>query len=136
MFRTKKQIRELLAIVKKYDFNVPEGFWNLTIEQVQTAYNGIGADWQGKLPREIQTGLLSRFEAVSLVHDCTATYFNDHTKAGFKQWNKVYFYDNCTKQRVACNKFWSLGRWHSYREACILYGILKKFGWKAWKEAK
>jgi len=135
MFRTKKQIKELLKLVKKYNFNVPTGFWELSIEQIQKAYNGIGADWQGKLPRAIQTQLLSYFEAVSLVHDCVATYFNGHTKEGFKQWNKFYFYDNCTKQRKADFSFWSRERFNKWIEARAIYRVLSRFGFKAWKDA-
>lgn len=130
-FRTIRQIERLRRIARKLDFEAPDRFWIDPPEQLQAAYNGIGADWQSNLSRELITLAYGAFEAVALVHDYEGTYCNDGTKAGCRAWN-ARFYRNGKK--IAANAFFLL-RPRRYRQNLLLYIALRQFGLAAWQSA-
>ena len=115
-----KHIRALRAYAFDHDFSVPLSAMAATDVQLQTVYNGIGAEWMPKFLRKFITWLLTNLEASSMYHDwefAIGKTFSDFIKAN------VRFVYNAAKSR--------------HLIAGITFGVIcTLFGWSAFKAGK
>ena len=68
-FYTISQIDALRRQVEAYGLEVPDGFWRLSIRQLQVFCNGAGPERWSELKRKALTAALSRYETAFMVHD-------------------------------------------------------------------
>lgn len=134
-FRTKIEIIDLLELISSADLNVPDGFYDIPIEEIQRIYNGIGAAWQSKASRQFITWRRGFFEPVAVVHDIVGELYNNGTDDGFEQWNTKYWYNNGVKliNYTYGSGFSFMKSLNSVRNYG-LYTVLKLCGKKAWKD--
>jgi hypothetical protein len=115
-------------------YKTSDTFYLRTIEDLMTMCNGLGPEWFPEKYRNKVTRLIPKLEAPSMPHDegfCTT----DKTKKEFKKLNKEFRYNGMIE----------VGKipWSDYKEKIALYftvrffyWLLKRYGWKAFLEAK
>lgn len=115
-----KHIIALRAYAYDHGFSVPLSAVVATDVQLQTVYNGIGAEWMPKFLRKFVTWLLTNLEATAMYHDwefAVGETFLDFLKANLR------FTYNAAKSR--------------HLIAGIVFGtVCTLFGWSAFKAGK
>jgi hypothetical protein len=104
----------------------------LTEEQIDEAYNGIGADWMPECLRDRISKIWHIFEPAAVVHDCQCRYEQDRSIDNFHFRNRQYL-NNCIKLVRDEYPWWHYKRYVFLRSADLMYDILEDYGWLAWK---
>ena len=134
-FRTIEELLWLREMARELQLEAPADFWSCNAAQLQHAYNGIGAEWQSRAVRSLQTALYSELEPVALIHDYAGCFENDRTRSGFRRWNRRYWWKNGLR---LCRRRYRWCDWRRYRglfRVLLLYRLLCRFGFRAWREA-
>ncbi len=131
-FRSAEALLRLREEALGLGLNGPGNFWNCSLAELQMAYNGIGAAWQSRLSRKLQTALFSEFEVVALIHDYAGEFHNDHSRAGFDEWNRRYWIENVGKLCRARYAWFRPRRYTTLFRGFLLYRALQRFGLRAW----
>ena len=103
----------------------------LTEEEIDDAYNGIGADWMPEAMRDKLSKVWSTFEPAAVIHDCQFAHMQDRSRDMFHLCNRQ-FRDNCIALAREKYPWWNIKRYVLAHNADLMYDILEDYGIGAW----
>lgn len=80
-FYTIQKVNALKRQVEALGLEVPDGYWRISLTQLQRICNGCGPERWSELMRKISTAALSRYEAAFFVHDVCYELMKDRNEA-------------------------------------------------------
>lgn len=124
-------VANLWAQAITYDLEIPDSMRLASLEQVASAYNGIGPDWLPSHLRSWLTGRFGYFEAAALVHDWEYQYAQDRSHKAFTACNE--------RLRRNCKALLAKGcPWYKRpmyrRRPDLLADACQICGWGAWND--
>ena len=130
------EIDELLKIAVEAKLEGLDFLASFTYEQLSAGYNGIGPEFLKPDVREKVSDFLHIFKPAAVVHDLRNE-LSDGTRESFTAANEE-FYRNCCKLADYYYAADDPRRRRARVAALALYAFVsaKRFGWRAWLEAK
>jgi hypothetical protein len=80
-FYTVQKINALRRQVEALGLEVPEGYWRISLTQLQRICNGCGPERWSDIKRKALTIALARYEAAFFVHDICYEFMKDRDEA-------------------------------------------------------
>jgi hypothetical protein len=132
-FYTAQKIDALRRTVEFYGLEVPDGFWRLTLPELQRICNGCGPESWSIGKRKALTAALSRYEAAFFVHDICYELMADREEA-----DKMMLRNMRTIFRRDFGMFWWLKKtgWAERSVIGVTYALVALGGDDAHAEAQ
>ena len=127
------ELNRLRAEVARLDLQGRDIVLALTLEQLDTAFNGCGPEYLPSFARKALDKITAVFAPAVMVHDVDFTNA-DGLKAAFDAANKRLLV-NCVKCALDAAPWYSRQRYILLAEAWAIYRACDKFGWSAWLAA-
>lgn len=105
----------------------------LTEEEIDAAYNGIGADWMPEWLRDKLSKVWHVFEPAAVIHDCQFKHDLDRSIDNFHFRNRQYL-NNCLTLTREAYPWWHYKRYVLSHIADGMYDLLEDYGLPAWQK--
>ena len=127
------ELNRLRAEVSRLDLQGRDAVLALTLDELDTAFNGCGPEFLPEGVRQTLDRVTSVFAPAFMVHDVDFT-FADGLKAAFDAAN-LRLLVNCAKCALDAAPWNSWKRYALLGESWAIYRACDKFGWSSWLAA-